>query len=198
MNNQLHFKRYLVLLIAVLVTALFAAVPVSAASKATKNKKAVALYEKKSKKLDLRDKKYVDITGDGIKEGIFIYNTGKSGSGRVLRIYTYKKGKIKSIFKIEAYGFSKLIVYKKSKAFILYSAGHGGETYRYYKMSNGKYKEVASKGRQGVKGGAFKNGPWEYSTHGGGSYRQLSKSEFNSLIQGIKKGKKTKVKLLFY
>ena len=92
MNNQLHFKRYLVVLIAVLVTVLFATVPVSAASKATKNKKAVALYEQKAGKLkQLYSKKYIDITGDGIKEGIFLYKPiGAGGYIFNFQILTYQ------------------------------------------------------------------------------------------------------------
>lgn len=137
-------KWYLVMIIAVFMTGLFATVPVSAASKATKNKKAVALYEKKAKKLRyLEYKKYVDITGDGIKEAIFYYHPKNIGSGRRFVIYTYKNGKIKRILYDVNYGLMKMVVYKKSKTFIANGGGHGNTWDRYYKLSNGKYVELS-------------------------------------------------------
>ena len=190
-------RRILILMLTVIVTALLAAFPVSAASKAKKNQAAVALYEKKAGKIvNLEARKYVDITGDGVKEAIFYYHPKNSGSGRKLVIYTYKKGKIKKILSDGNYGLIKLIVYKKSKSFIAYGAGHGNEWYRYFKMKNGKYKEAAMKARTDP---AFRKSAW-YRTKitnspYKGSRKELTVAEFNAAVKGIKKGKKKTVKM---
>ena len=188
MNNQLHFKRYLVL-IAVLVTVLFATVPVSAASKATKNKKAVALYEQKAGKLkQLYSKKYIDITGDGIKEGIFLYKPiGAGGYIFNFQILTYQKGKVKKLYKSTLVHPSKMIIYKKSKSFIVYGIGSGVEMYDYYRFDkkNKKYKHIAEKNRLSY---GRRKGPWDYY-----SKRKISKEDFKNLTKGINTGKKKKI-----
>ena len=186
------WKWYLGFLVAVLSAALFASVPVSAESKAAKNKKAVALYEKEAKRINAWRPKYVDITGDGIKEALFYYRPkGRGGSGIDFVIYTYKNGKIKCILSDTNYGLIKIMVYKKSKSFIAYGAGHGGEWYAYFKMKSGEYKYIAEKSRRAKNGGSMTNGPWYYSTGNGMSYKSLTKSQFNKKIKSIKKGKKT-------
>lgn len=198
--SQPKTGRHLLFVITAILLTLTITVPVSAASKATKNKKATALYEKKaasiSSKSMLESKKYVDLTGDGIKEAIFYYHPRNTGSGRKFVIYTYKKGKIKKILNDGNYGLENLIVYKKSKSFIAHGAGHGGEWYRYYKLSGGKYKKVATKRRVSVYGGSFKNGPWSYFK--GADWTDTNKSEFNTIIKSIKKGKKKNIKLWYY
>ena len=189
-------KRYLLLVITTLAITLFMAIPVSAASKAANNKKAVALYEKKAVKLThLEAKKYVDITGDGVKEAIFYYHPSNAGSGRMFVIYTYKNGKIKKILNDSNYGLEKLIVYRKSKSFIAYGAGHGNEWYCYYKMKSGTYKEVAMKGRS-YSSPSYPNWYFTKITNSPykGNRKELTKAEFNAAIKGVKKGKKKTIK----
>ena len=86
------------------------------------------------------------------------------------------------------YGLSKFTVYKKG--IIAYGAGHGGEWYRYYKLTNGKYKLKGVKSRVARAGGGAYNGPWAYSN----GKKTITKAAFNSAIKGIKKGKKKTVK----
>lgn len=186
-------KRIILLLMTVLLTALFVTVPVSAASKAEKNKKADTAYD--NTRQDLLEKssgltwKYTDLTGDGIHEFIAEYNPKIGGPAQQV-IYTWKNGKVKCILNASVYGMNSIIVYKKSKSLIIHGAGHGGEQYVYYKLQNGKYKTIASKGRQSENGGGIKNGPWYYYDSESSS---IGKSVFNSLIKGIKKGKKIKL-----
>ena len=90
------------------------------------------------------------------------------------------------------YGMGKLKVYRKTKSFVMYCSGHGSEHYDYYTMKNGKYKMVASKGRQSTAGGSMYTGPWGYSD---GSFGEISESEHNSRVAKLRKGssKTTKV-----
>lgn len=200
MRKNKIMKILMVLLAAMLAMGL-ASMPAFAASKASQNKKAIALYEKKAKSLlkETRDTvtsirgRYKDLTGDGIKECLFIY-PDKYGSGLNFRIYTYKNGKIKCILKDAGYGIEKFTVYPKSKSIIMYQAGHGGDAYRYYKMKNGKYKSIALKGRVSLKGGSERNGAWNYSTGSGKTYKTMTKKQFNAKIKNMKKGKKIVIK----
>ena len=157
--------------------------PTYAASKTATNKAAVAKYEKKARELARKEsaegiilfKKYVDITGDGIKEAIFYFHEKNAGSSYLLKIYTYKSGKLKGLLNDGQYGLYDLYFYKKSKSFIVHGLGHGSEWYDYFKMKNGKFTRVAARSRR-VNGRTW--GKWIYS------------SKYKSKTKGIKKGKK--------
>lgn len=129
-----------------------------------------------------------DIDGDGQEEGVIQFYGPGHGSARTLQIYKYKSGKVVKVLNDYVYGLSKLTVYKKG--IIGYGAGHGGEWYRYYKLSGGKYKLVAIKSRVAKAGGSIYNGPWAYSN----GKSTITKSAFNAAIKGIKKNKKSVVK----
>ena len=165
---------------------------VQAASKATKNKKAKAAFSKKLGNAEgLEVLKYKDVTGDGIVEALLECHPEGHGSGRTFRIYKYSGKKLKRIMSISEYGLSRLYYYKKSKSLILYGSGHGAEWYSYFTMKNGKYKHLAQRTRNAIKGGGMEDGPWYYSKY----TKDLTKSEFKKLVKNVKKGKSKKIKL---
>lgn len=160
-----------------------------AASKASINNKADALYMKKVQRLKKDVKsvwyKFTDITGDDIHEAV-IFGKAITGSGNYWKIYTYKGGKTKLLFDGGEYGLDKLVVYKKTKSFYYHRAGHGWEATIFYQLKNGKYKQVAGKGRsfQGVR-----PGKWSYNN----GKKAISKSAYNKLIRKYKRGKAAKM-----
>lgn len=192
-----HVKRVVLLLIC-----LAAVIPAmsmkqaEAASLSSKNRKAHILYDKKvkaAKRISTSVQyKYADITGDGVHEAIIDYHPKNGGSGHYFCIYTYKNGKAKQLLKYGQYGLTKLSVYKKTKTIVCYGAGHGGEWYSFLKLKNGKYKEIAGKSRRGIAGGWDKNMPWGYWK---GNYQSITKKEYTSITQKMKKGKVKKYDL---
>ena len=165
---------------------------VQAASKASKNKKAKAAFEKKLGNAEgLEVLKYADVTGDGIVEALLECHPEGYGSGRTFRIYKYSGKKLKKILSITEYGLSHLYYYKKSKSLILYCAGHGDEQYFYFTMKKGKYKYLAERSREAINGGGMQNGPWYYSKNS----KELTKSQFTKLVKNVKKGKRKKIKM---
>lgn len=194
-----NYKKYWMFLTILVLVTVVTSIPVSAESKASKNKKAMALYEAKGNALDQEmasrtyfkyvGKKYVDITGDGIKEALFCY---REGSGVSLDIYTYKNGAMKQIYSGGGYGLEEITVYKKSKALIEHQLGKG-DMYEYYKLSNGEYKEVGYR----LCSVSYTNGKWRYSLKTANGYKTITKRRFNAAINGIKKGKKMTIKIPF-
>jgi len=160
-----------------------------------KNVKARKLYLKKvraySRKYAPVEYKIVDTTGDGISECLMTYHDPDQGSAWNFRIYTYKKGKIKCILSSAQYGMSKLTIYRRSRSFIMYCSGHGGESYHYFIMKKGRYSEAASRSRMSVSGGNYENGPWYYY----GGLGQISSSDFKQLVKNVKKGSRKTVKI---
>lgn len=202
MHNRVISRKCLNAIIFFLLLVVFVSMPIFAESKATKNKKAIALYEKKGVELVKKSRAhveringtYIDFTGDGVKEALFVYPSN-NGSGLDFEIYSYKNGKIRNILTDGGYGIEWFGIYKKSKSIIMYQAGHGGETYRYYKMNGGKYKYLACKYRSSRNGGSARNGSWMYATGQSLTYRSITKAEFNKAIKGVKKGKKKTIKM---
>ena len=165
---------------------------VTAATKASMNKKAKTAFAKKLGNSEgLEVLKYADVTGDGIVEALLECHPEGYGSGRTFGIYQYSGGKVKKILYTEEYGLSHLYYYKKSKSLILYGSGHGGEWYSYFTMKNGKYKYLAERARTSVNGGGMENGPWNYYS----KTKDLTKSGFNRLIKNVKKGKYKSIKM---
>ena len=190
-------KLLIVCFLSILVTISFST-PALAGNVSDINKKAVALYKKKAKELEKKKsssvfkkvgKKYIDITGDGIKEALFWY---RDGVGISLEIYTYKSNSIINIFDGGGYGLDKLIVYKKTQTFIEHKLGKG-EMFAYYKLTNGKYEEVANKYNHL----SYTNGKWRYTSVSGNERKTISKKQYNSITKKLKKGKKKTIKIVF-
>lgn len=154
-----------------------------AATKAAINKKAKKLYKKQLDKLNRPDityyvYKYIDVTGDGIVEALVEYHP-MGGSGRKFVIYSYKSGKLVKLCTIGEYGLDRLYIYKNG--FIMHCAGHGHESYSYYKKtSDGKFRIVADKGRLMEEGAE-----WFYYNRQGS---QVTKTTFDKLTRRIKAG----------
>ena len=191
-NKHRHFLARLlawVLMIACLPFGM--AAPAEAASKAAKNKAAHEQYAKTLQSLYRRygyvSYQYADITGDGVDEVMLEYHPENTGSGYMVWICTMKKGAQKTLLKDGEYGLSKVMRYPKSKAIVLYCAGHGGEEYIYYKWKSGKYSRVASRARMAKAGGAWENGPWSYYN---GKGKLIKKAKFKKSIASLTKGKK--------
>ena len=164
-----------------------------AASLKNKNKKAHKVLQTKYTSLYNNSSgisyKYMDVTGDGVHELLASYfPSSKSSGGSMygLDIFQVKNGKIKCILRTDSYGLAKISYYKSSKSLIMNQLGHGGESYSCFKFRNGKFKSIASKARQSIKGGSVENGPWYYY---GSSQNTISKSSFNKKIKGMIKGK---------
>lgn len=128
---------------------------------------------------------YKDVYGNKGKELIISYHEN-GGSGSTIKIFTLKNNKPCEIAKFGLYGFDKLSAYEKSKSMIVYSRGHGGETYSYYRLSNGKYVFTASKSRQSVNGGGVKNGKYGYNAS---QYKTITKKKFDNLTKNFTRGK---------
>lgn len=165
------------------------------AQAASSDGQAKAAYKKRLKKVIKNDKygdgayyKFADVYGSSTVEMLSVTRE-VGGSGSMLRIYTYKSGKVKLIGKIGFYGDQSYAFYKKSKGFVMYCAGHGGEHYDYYKMSNGKYKLIARRARVSKAGGSTYTAPWTYYT----ANSEITKASFNKRIKSITKGTKTKL-----
>ncbi len=122
-----------------------------------------------------------DVYGNSTKE-LLVGTHEESGSGSTIRIYTFVGNKITLLHKFGVYGDVEYRFYKKTRALILYSGGHGGEVYKYFKLgigSNGKStsKEVAYKGRRSEYYGNAYTGPWNYS------------DGFSAATSGLRSGK---------
>lgn len=193
--NMSYWKRYILVAVCAAFAAFFAvaAVRVDAASVISANSKANAKYSKKLKSLldsgNYRgiEYKFVDITGDGINEALFLLAPKKSGSTVVFRIFDYDSatGKIKRILNCRGKYLKKLLVYKSNKTFILEYSGKGAKEYDYYSMKKGVYVLDAYKLRPAS------SNVWQYYNKNG---KQISESSFNTLINGVKYGKRTIIK----
>lgn len=122
------------------------------ASAKQQNKKAMKAYKKKlsAKKiawgsgvyLDNSESKFakMDINGDGVKE-LIVENDAASHMSGYIRIFTYKKGKVKSLGH-----FTDVTIYKNKKLIEDLYSNHGISTIKYYQFSkNGKVKRVVNK-----------------------------------------------------
>ena len=183
-------NRALFMVIMTLLLSAMFCMPVGAASLKQKNAAAVRLYNKKIRACLNQSRLGVsslctDLTGDGVKEVIIDYLPKNGGSGHKLLIYTVKNGKLKNILNSGEYGLEWIKIYKKTKSFVYYRAGHGGEMYVFCQYRNGKFRGVASKGRST---GAAGSRSWIYY----GSKGQISKSKYNSITRKLLKGAKKK------
>lgn len=173
------------------------------ASASTVSSKAMKAYKGKVKELkkDCRagmkvSVGYADLDGNGVKELICTYKPKDvQGSGERQAIYTYKGGKVKRIFKCDTGVLGDFTYSQKSDSISYNRTGHGGELIQYYKLKDGKYKEVASKVRQSVKGGAVKTGKWKYSVVKDSKSKTVKKATFTKKISSLQKGKLHKVVL---
>lgn len=167
-------------------------------SASSANKKAQAIFEKKIQKIAESSTdhtvyyRYLDLTGDSEQDAILQYHTADSGSADTYLILTRNGKKVNTLLSTTKYGVYKFTFYKKAKSMVCYSAGHGGETYTYYKLKKGTYKEIASKSRTALAGGGSENGKWYYYD---AQSNTISKAKFNGKTKGLKKGSKKVVQL---
>ena len=130
--------------------------------------------------------RYVDMTGDKVDELLVTHDDISHAARTVINVYKYKKGKAVRVADLNEYGVNKLVMYKKTKAFIIACEGHGNKTCDYYKYSKkrGKFVRVASKGTYMNEYGNY--GSWAYS----GKNSAISKARFNAIVKKLKKGKR--------
>lgn len=134
----------------------------------------------------MQSSKYFDIDNDGVKELIVEF-----GSSRVreknLKMYSYKKGKVKTMLDRNEYGLVSVKVYDKTRSMELLFRGNGTEEYRYYKIGNNSYKKRASSSRRSTAAGAYSDGQWTY--YGNQEWNGLNKSDYDKLVKKMKRGK---------
>ena len=178
-----------VILLAILMAVLLIPVTTMDAHAAISNTRVCSKYKKKMKSISHNNGTgvsycYADFDGDRVQEAMITYNA-YSGSGQVWQILDYKSGRVKNELKTSEYGLNWVKSYKKSRSFIAYGGGHGGEWYEYYRLKKGKFKKVAEKARLSTAGGSDHTRSWSYTVKG----RSSSKSKFNKAIRGIASGK---------
>lgn len=166
------------------------------ASTPTQNDKAAQAYAKQARKVEkmgrwLESSKLRDLTGDGIDEAIFTYKLYE-GSGRGFLIYTYKSGKVKRLLKTSEYGMYKIVSYKKTKSFITYESGHGGETRTVYRLKSGKFRPVVLKARS-----LFPKRAWNYYRYTSGTKTSATrKATYTKLVKKLRKGAKQTIRIM--
>ena len=147
-------------------------------------KKAKKAYEKKMESFATEydtDGYYriVDVTGDKVPELLIDYGvTSRHGA---LRIYTYKKGKLKKILDIGNDNLT-IYVYRKTKTLLIYDGYHGYNERAYYKYTKGKFRLKAKK----CNNDAAEIQNWYENSSG----NNIRKKKFNKIIKPLKKGKK--------
>lgn len=141
----------LALVMAVCV-AMLAASPDTALAKSSTNKKAVAAYSKmlskkkipwsevpnavSSSKIKFACK---DINKDGVKD-LVVYRTDGCEATGWYEIYTYVKGKVKSLGH-----YDYIDIYPNKNCFVHHNSGHGFGSERYYRITkSGTLKKLAS------------------------------------------------------
>ena len=129
---------------------------------------------------------YFDIDHDGVKE--LLAESGRSISReKNLKIYAYKKGKVKTMLDKSEYGVVSVKAYDKTRSLELLFRGNGTEEYRYYKVGNSSLKKQASRSRRSTSAGAYSDGQW--TNYGSGDYDVINSSEFDKITSGLTKGK---------
>lgn len=133
-----------------------------------------------------------DVTGDGAVELLAAcFPTEDGGSGSLYLIYTATNNNhdIEKLLETTGYGLEKILCYKESESLVLYFAGHGHESYDYFRMEDGGYEYVASKGREMTEDGDESDESWVYWSDSA----EISESDFYDIIAGMEDGQVTEV-----
>lgn len=128
-----------------------------------------------------------DVTGDGVVDLLAdCFPTEEGGSGHLYLIYTAtnKSHDLEKLLETTGYGLETITCYNESESLVFYYAGHGHESYDYYRMEDGKYEYVASKGRQMTDDDNESDDTWVYWADSA----DLSESEFYDMTGGMEAG----------
>lgn len=182
----------------------FHLVPSAEASNSAANNKAATQYSKKARQLESRasggiNAKHGDLTGDGVDEAIFTYlPKPQMGSASKFQIYSYKGGKLKCLLDDGEYGMYKIVSYPKSKSFVAFKNGHGGESQTTYVLKKGKFRPVAERARS-----VWGNAHWIYykfktnaKNAAATNLRTTSKTKYRKLVGKLAKGKKRLIQMV--
>ena len=129
---------------------------------------------------------FFDVDGDGVRELLTEFGNNKERDKK-LTVYSYRKGKVKTMLDRSEYGVVSIKSYDKTGSMELLSRGNGMEEYRYYKLKSTGYSKKASSKRRSAAGGAYSDGQWFY--YSSGDYDSISQSEYNKITRSMKKGK---------
>lgn len=155
-----------------------------AASVKKNTKKAKALYKKKINSIyyDSVDYSYkiTNIVGDKVPELLINYTAQDDRHG-TFKIYTYKKGKLKTILNTSGDNL-ELYQYKKTKTLITAESYHDYKAQSYFQYKNGKYRLKARSCRNDIASPS----QWYENSKG----NSISKSKFKKTVKKLKKGKK--------
>ena len=134
----------------------------------------------------MQSSKYFDIDNDGVKELIAEFGNSISRE-KNLKIYAYKRGKVKTMLDRNEYGVVSIKVYDNTRSMEIFIRGNGTEEHRYYLIGANKYKKKASSSRQSAAAGAYSDGQWTY--YGNQEWNGLNKSSYDKLVKSMEKGK---------
>lgn len=163
----------------------------AASNKAALDKKAKRAYAKVIKSLSSANHrvyyKYADVTGGSTVELVALVFPTEAMPSRDV-IYTMKSGKPKRIMNRNSYGYwNRLAAHKGAKSLVFYSSSHNVDSYSYYKLVSGKFKQVAARSRM------WGSSSWSYGVPSGSTYKTVSKAAFNKKVKPLLKGKTKKV-----
>ena len=127
-----------------------------------------------------------DITGDDVVDLLVdCWPIEDGGSGHLYLAYEAidNAHDLNKLLKTAGYGLEEVKFYKESGSLVLYSMGHGREDYSYYKLEDGEYTSVASKGRMSEDENGSE-GSWIYYS----DEDEISESEFFEMTDGMEEG----------
>lgn len=161
--------------------------------KGLSNKEIHALYKKKIKKIkdieEFEKIKYIDLTGDGLDEAIVVGHSVYGYDEISVYVFTCKDRAVKTMLEEVAYGLG-ITLYKKTKALLGDTAGHGIQSEHLWKLEGDKYRYVAARYRETVAAGGDYDGPWEYYD---GNNNEISEKRYNEIRNELVKGDATRI-----
>ena len=157
-----------------------------ALKKKLKSMKETAKNSRDAWQLTLQTYTFYDVDGDGVNELLTESGSSKTRE-KNLKIYSYRKGKVKKMLDRTEYGVVSVKSYDQTRSMVLHLRGNGTEEYRYYDLGSSGYSKKASQRRRSAAAGAYSDGQWFY--YSSGDYDTLTQSEYNKVTAAMKKGK---------
>ena len=129
---------------------------------------------------------YFDIDGDGVDE-LLTESGWRASKQKELRIFGYRKGKVRTMMDRNEYGLVSVKVYDKTGSMELTHVGNGNEEHRFYKIGTTGFKKKIHSSRRSSAAGAYSDGQWTY--YSTGEYDAIGKTEFEKRKAAMTRGK---------